>query len=326
MGVDCLLVTGATGFVGRNLVLRTLAAGTPLLAPVRDEKKFRAQVAADGFSPDAATLLPCDPSRWPGGLRPTRAVLCAGVLFARHREEFFRTNVDWNLEVIAALPADCRIVVLSSQSAGGPTPADRNARAESDPDAPVTWYGESKLALERSLAAKFPDRPISILRPPMILGARDTATLPLFKMARNLVRMKPGLRAKHFSFLGVEDVIDAILAAFAIGSRGPFYIAGEEPISDWELIRSAALAAGRRGVTLPVPLPLMRLFARVVDAVPALRAATPTLTRDRVREIWPDRWVVDAAAFRQLTTWQPRTSLDQALAGAFEHFRTTGAL
>lgn len=325
-GMDCLFVTGATGFVGRNLVLRALAAGTPVLAPVRDEGKFRAQVVSEGCSWDGIQPLACDPSCWPGGIRPSHAVLSAGVLFARERAEYFRTNVDWNLEVLAALPADCRIVVLSSQSAGGPTPGGRDARAESDPDAPVTWYGESKLALERAIAEKFPGRPITVLRPPMILGARDTATLPLFKMARNFVRVKPGLRAKHFSFLGVDDVLDAIMAAFDAGSPGPFYIAGGEVISDWELIQAAARVAGRRGVTIPVPLPLIGLFARVVDAIPSLRAATPSLTRDRVREIWPARWVVDGAAFRRLTGWQPRIPLDQALSGAFEYFRAGGRL
>ena len=315
-----LLITGATGFVGRTLLLRAVAAGTPVLAPVRDAAKLRAQLDAENVPRDLVTPLPADPRSW-GGISPDRAVLCAGVLFARSREEYFRTNVDWNMDVLRALPPSCRTVVLSSQSAGGPTSSGCAARSESDPDAPITWYGESKRELELALGREFSSRPLTLLRPPMILGARDSATLPLFKMARGIVRMKPGLRPKLYSFLGVGDVVDAILAAFLLDMRGPFYIAGDKPISDLELIGSAARAAGGQGITLPVPQAFVRLLSLVVDAVPSMRRATPSLTRDRAREIWPDRWVVDAAAFRSAAGWRATTTLDQALDEAFAWFR-----
>jgi nucleoside-diphosphate-sugar epimerase len=311
-------------------------------------------VEEDEIPRGAVTPLPAEPGEWPA-LTPSHAVLGAGVLFARTRDEYFSTNVDWTLRVLRALPPGCRTVVLSSQSAGGPTPDGRPARTEQDPDLPVTWYGESKLELERAIAREFPDRPITILRPPMILGARDTATLPLFKMALGLVRTKPGLRRKEFSFLAVEDVVGAVYAAFALdeptcngGLRpshdssdahraplqrarercglGPFYIGSDRPVSDYELIASAARAVGGNGITLPVPLPLVRLMAAVVDAIPAFRAATPSLTRDRAREIWPDRWVVDSSAFRRLSGWTPSIPLDEALLSACRDFQTKGRI
>lgn len=315
-----LLVTGATGFVGRNLLIRACGDGVSILAPVRNQKKLFTCLEEDGISREMVTGLPSEPADW-RGIRPSHAVLGAGVLFARSRQEYFATNVEWTLRVLRALPPDCRTVVLSSQSAGGPTPEGREARSERDPDSPLTWYGESKLMLEQAIAREFPDRPILILRPPMILGARDTATLPLFKMAGGLVRTKPGLRRKEFSFLGVEDVITAIHAAFDLEERGPFYIGSERPVSDFELIASAARAVGGRGLTLPVPLPMVRLMAAVVDAVPSLRAATPSLTRDRAREIWPDRWVVDSSAFRQKSGWRATVALDDALFSAWRHFQ-----
>lgn len=318
--MNSLLVTGATGFVGRNLLIRAAREGAPIFAPVRNREKLARCMGEDGVPEESVTALPADPSGW-NAHRPSRAVLGAGVLFARSRDEYFDTNVGWTLSVLRALPQDCQIVVLSSQSAGGPSPGGRAARSESDPDAPLTWYGESKLELERAIAREFPGRPITVLRPPMILGARDTATAPLFKMARGPVRTKPGLRRKEFSFLAVEDVVAAIYAAFGLGERGPFYIGSDRPISDYDLIASAARATGGKGVTLPVPLPVVRLMAAVVDAIPSLRASTPSLTRDRAREVWPDRWVVDSSAFRQLAGWAPSVSLDEAIRSAWEHLK-----
>ena len=323
--MNALLVTGATGFVGRNLLIRASRERVPILASVRNREKLFRCMGEDGIARESVTSLPAEPAEW-GSPRPSHAVLGAGVLFARTRAEYFATNVDWTLRVLRALPPECRTVVLSSQSTGGPTTKGRAARCEQDPDLPVTWYGESKLELERAIVREFPDRPITILRPPMILGARDSATLPLFKMARGPLRVKPGLRRKEFSFLAVEDVVAAIYAAFGINERGPFYIGSARPVSDFDLLSSAARAVGGKGITLPVPMPLVRLLAAFVDAIPSLRAATPSLTRDRAREIWPDRWVVDSSAFRRLSGWSPSISLDEALLSACRYFQAQGQL
>lgn len=320
-----LLLTGATGFVGRNLILRELEQGARIFAPVRDADKLRLQLLSEGLSVESVTPLPPDPSAW-SDIQPTHAVLSAGVLFARNREEYFKTNVDWTLEILRALPENCRTVVVSSQSAGGPTPCGQASRSESDADAPVTWYGESKLELEKRICHVFPTRKITILRPPMILGARDTATLPLFKMGRNLIRTKPGWRKKEFSFIAVEDVIEAISAAFELESSGPFYISSDQKISDIDLIDTAALASGGRGVTVPVPLSLVRMASLVVDSIPALRKSAPSLTRDRAKEIWPSRWVVDSSAFRAATGWRSHYSLSHALHSACDFFSKEGLL
>jgi nucleoside-diphosphate-sugar epimerase len=318
-----LLVTGATGFVGRNLLLREISQGTQILAPVRDAKKLRAQLEIEGFDPATVTPLDPEPENWPSGIHPTHALLSAGVLFARNRDEYFATNVDWTLRILEALPESARVVVLSSQSAGGPTPHGRAARTESDADTPLTWYGKSKLALERALHSQ-KNRRICILRPPMILGARDTATLPLFKMALGLIRTKPGLRRKEFSFLSVDDVIEAVQSAWSFESPGPHYISAHRTITDWELIDTAARAAGGKGVTLPIPIAVVKAMSLLVDSIPSLRRSAPSLTRDRAKEIWADRWVVDSTAFRRATGWRSRQDLAEALNGAFRHYVREG--
>ena len=318
-----LLVTGATGFVGRNLLLREISQGTQILAPVRDAKKLRAQLEIEGFDPSSVTPLDPEPENWPSGIHPTHALLSAGVLFARNRDEYFATNVDWTLRILEALPESARVVILSSQSAGGPTPHGRAARTESDADTPLTWYGKSKLALERALQSQ-KNRRICILRPPMILGARDTATLPLFKMALGLIRTKPGLRRKEFSFLSVDDVVEAVQSAWSFESPGPHYISAHRTITDWELIDTAARAAGGKGVTLPIPIAVVKAMSLLVDSIPSLRRSAPSLTRDRAKEIWADRWVVDSTAFRRATGWQSRQDLAEALNGAFRHYVREG--
>ena len=320
-----LLITGGTGFLGSHMLVQEAKLGTRILASVRDARKLRTLIAAEGVSKADIIPLDSDPSSW-GDIKPTHALLSAGVLFARDHEAYRSVNVDWTLKVLAALPRECRTVVLSSQAAGGPTPTGIAARREVDADAPITLYGKSKLELERIILSSHSDRPITILRPPMILGARDSATLPLFKMAAGLVRAKPGLRKKEYSFIAAEDVVEAVRASWEAGLMGPFYIASDHTITDIELIQAAAMVGRSRGITVPLPHMLVKCLSHIVDAIPHLRASVPSLTRDRALDIWADRWVVDSGLFREETPWTSTRSLQQSLQSAYDFNVAAGLL
>ena len=242
-----LLLTGATGFLGRNILLRALSDGREVLTAVRNHDKLWQQLRFEEKDPQQIQLLSALPNRWPT-ISPRHAILGGGVLFERNRRDYFSTNVDWTLATLRALPPDCRTVVISSQSAGGPTPDGKAARSEEDPDAPITWYGESKLAMERAISDEFPDRPITILRPPMILGPRDTATLPLFRMARGALRIKPGLRKKSYSFIAVEDLVTAIFLALERTSFPKVsYVASPHTIDRLAIDRSGGSGLSHQG-------------------------------------------------------------------------------
>jgi nucleoside-diphosphate-sugar epimerase len=320
-----LLLTGATGFVGSNMLVQEAQRGTRILAPVRNAEKLCRQLATEGISNANVVALDTNPSSW-GEIRPTHALLSAGVLFARSRKEYQSVNVDWTLQVLAALPTHCQVVVLSSQAAGGPTPREVPARTEENADTPITHYGKSKLELEQAILRSYSGHSITILRPPMVLGARDTATLPLFKMAAGLLRPKPGLGKKEYSFIDIEDLLEAIHAAWEGVARGPFYIASECTITDFELIRTAALTTNARGVTIPMPQVIIKCFSLIVDAVPKLRESAPSLTRDRARDIWEDRWIVDSSLFRRTTHWKSARDLRHSLQSAHDFYVRTGML
>ncbi len=323
-----LLLTGATGFVGRNLLLETMRAGryTEIVTPVRDADKLKRQLAAEGFPqpPSQLRIIGWDEAA-PVGI--DHAVHCAGALFERDRDRYFRVNVTDTLRLLSSVPATARILALSSQSAGGPTPPGQQMRVSTDPDTPITWYGESKLAMESALRISRPDA--HVWRPPMILGPRDRATLPLFQMAAGPLRIKPGRRVKTYSWIAVGDLVQAILRALDAPEWTPetrLSVCAPDSITDLELIETAAHVVSRCGRSVPVPHPLVRGIAAVVDAVPFLRATAPSLTRDRVREIFPDRWVVDGAEFRARFAPAAFATLRETLAATYAWYLHSGEL
>lgn len=328
-----LLLTGATGFIGFNLLLDALKAGhwEKIITPVRDPDRLRRRLVEEGVDvPSGILHIPRgSDTDWGGPYDVTHLIHCAGVLFSRDRDAYMRCNVDGTLRLLRSAPVAERILLLSSQSAGGATPPDAEARHEGHPDQPLTWYGESKKQMELACLAELSHRNIACLRPPMVIGPRDQAIVPLFSMVRGRVRPKPGLHEKYYSWISVTDLVRAILTVLHSPSfpntqtQRVFYVSAPEPISDRQLILSASRAVGSRGILLPIPQPLMRGISLAVDTLPPLRSRIPNLTRDRAREIWPRRMVVDGSAFSRHFTWQAQDSLDDALLAAWRWLSRT---
>ncbi len=331
-----LLLTGATGFVGRNFLLKLLseregARWSRIILPVRDPQKLRSQLEGEGMEvSENLTICQVKEDTWelPSDVRPDLVIHAAGRLFGREREEYFQTNVSGSLRLAAQLPENARMIVLSSLAAGGPTPSDEQARTMGCSDAPVSYYGESKLAMEQSLRKRLGER-LLILRPPMVLGPRDAATLPLFQMAKGGVRVKPGFKQKQYSWIAVEDLCDALLKAATTewpAGQKPFYLTAQQTITDYLLLSTAAKVIHARGVTIPLPHAVIQGLAWGLDALPALRGAVPSLGVDRVREILPNRWVCDGRGFFEGFQWEARKGFSETLRSTADWLKSQGKI
>ena len=103
-------------------------------------------------------------------------------------------------------------------------------------------------------------------------------------------------------------------------------VCAPDEITDGQLIQTAAALTQRPGLTVALPHGLMRGVASLVDTVPALRAAAPSLTRDRVLEMFADRWVIDGAAFRETYAPGPFSSLAETLGATRDWYLRAGML
>lgn len=337
-----VLVTGATGFIGPHLIRQLLAAGHDVTCLRRQSSHVESLKSLD------VRFVVGDinqPESLPSAVRGAEAIYhLAGLIMALRREEFFRANEQGTRNLVQAAAAQetppC-LVLVSSLAAGGPQVGDQ-LRTESDPPAPVSNYGRSKLAAERA-AAEFADRlPLTIARPPIVFGPADRMTLEIFKpIWRFGVHMVPGYRAKRFSFIHVDDLCRGLLVAAERGQRvgasdanaatgggatesgvGRYYFAHGEHPTYADFGRSIGRALGRRRtLCIPTAIWFMRLIALGAESVGRVRGRPAALSLDKAREAAAGSWTCSPEKAQRELGWQCAFDLDTRLAQTTEWYR-----
>jgi nucleoside-diphosphate-sugar epimerase len=323
-----VLVTGATGFIGVALVERLLARGDQVRALVRptsrvDELRRHGVELAAGDVLDARSLADavdgCD-----------RVFHVAGAVKALTPDALFRANAQGTRNVaIACASAAGRpaLLYVSSLTAAGPAVGGR-ARTEDDLPAPVSLYGESKLAGEEAVRDVGERIEATIVRPPIVYGPRDKELMPqLLRMARAGVIVRAGPQ-KKYSVVHVADLCEGILAAADRGRRAGtgstegiyFFDDGAEHTWD-EIALAACAAAGRRARVVAVPEATSALVAAGASLLAALTRTPSILSFDKMKEVRQSAWTCSSArAIRELG-WTPRLPLPLGMADAVAWFR-----
>src|SRR5262249_56705673 len=111
----------------------------------------------------------------------------AGLTKANAAEQFHRVNevgVRNIIDAAAKKSSPPTVLVVSSLAAAGPAANADCPRTESDPPAPVSHYGRSKRAGELAAETRAADLPITIVRPPIVLGPGDRTGAGFFRHIR----------------------------------------------------------------------------------------------------------------------------------------------
>jgi nucleoside-diphosphate-sugar epimerase len=326
-----VLVTGATGFIGATLVERLVARGDRVRALVRPASRTAAleQLGAE---------LACGDVGRPTTLAPAVdgcdvVVHLAGAVKAARTADFFLANGEGTAhlaEACARAAHPPRLVYVSSLAAAGPSAPGRPRSEEAAP-APVSCYGESKLAGERAVQALAGRLEASIVRPPIVYGPRDRELMPqLLRMARLGVVVRVGSE-KRYSLVHVADLCDGILAVAErgrsvarAGSQGIYFVDGGSDHSWEEIALAACSAAGRRARVVRLPELTSALLVGGAALAAALTRKPSILSFDKLREMRQRCWTCTSERARRELGYAPRFPLVEGMADAVGWFGARG--
>jgi NADH dehydrogenase len=259
-----LLITGASGYIGRRLVRAARVRGFDVVATVRDPRRF--------LAPEGVTTRSFDLTR-PGDMDTLLAGIDGVIHLAAIIAEDSRPvgveediNVSGTRQLVDAARRHGvrRFVFLSSQSAAEDSPTD---------------YGRSKWEIEQLLTGAGE----CSVRTGLVSGGPPRGLYGvLFRLAKRLPVLpfiRPGAPVYP---IHVDDLCGGLLSLAEDGPSPPRLMrlaaAESTPFGDYVRLL-AGKRLGRRLRLLPVPGRLVLVMSRLTEIVPFL----PTVSGERVR-------------------------------------------
>ncbi len=298
-----VLVTGATGRLGRHLVAALLEAGC--LVSVLTRSARAVQGAWPGKTIETRVGDLTNPGSLAGALDGVRGLFhLASHSPPPGEPDVYEAPAHWRVSaqgtehlLAAAIAAGVqRVVYLSSvKSMGDAAGASARPADESTPARPDTLYGRAKLAAERAvLAAGSAGRMhASVLRLPMVYGLGGQGNLARMIDAIARRRFPPWPRVNNRrSAIHVDDVVAAaLLVATDRRAAGECYLVtdGAEYSTRW-LYEQIHVALGRPIPDWSLPLWGWRGAARLGTLGERLTGRAMPLTSDALRKLAGDAW------------------------------------
>ena len=295
---SAVLITGATGFIGRRLVSALLNQGFSVKALVRPGK------TPDKRIPQACEQLSAeltDVERLATIVADCSAVVyCAGSVRGRVAGDFSVANILGVKAMLEALEQSNRappLLLLSSLAASRPALSEY-ARSK--------YEGEQLLKGRKALNW-------TILRPPAVYGPGDQEMLPLLKMIRRGLLAHAGPADQRLSLLHVDDLANAVIRWLSDPKRclhETYSIDDGKPGGyDWRSIGEAVSHKRIRMIT--VPRFMLESAARLNMLFSGLFGYAPMLSPGKVRELLQSEWLCNNQDFTDATGWQPELDLRQ---------------
>lgn len=304
-----VLVTGATGFVGRALVGALAARGIPARAVTR--RPGREGLGAGVEVVQVGEIGPA--TDWDCALGGVEAVvhLAAHVHVAPERAE--REAATFNsvnhlgsarlFEAAARHGVSTFVHVSSVTVLGESTSPGQPFHDGSRPD-PSGPYARSKLAAEQALAALAAGGGprLVVLRAPLVCGPGVGGNLrSLARLAAWPVPLPFGGHRNRRTLLSLGNLVAVIARVLdGPGPAGTYLLGDRDPVSTAEIVRHLREGCGRTHLLVPAPASLLRAAASL--------AGCPGLYRRLFGDL-----EVDASGFREAFGWEDVTDTGTSL-------------
>lgn len=312
-----VLLTGASGFVGRAVQARLLADG---LHRLRCAQRKAPVAPLAGVEYCLAPSLEAE-ADWSQALADVDAVIhCAARVHVMHEQaadplaEFRRANVEGTLRLAqqAVAAGVRRFVFVSSIKVNGEQTLPGQAYRADDVSDATDPYGISKREAEDELLALAAETGLEvvIVRPPLIYGPGVKANfLSMMRWLQRGVPLPFGAIGNRRSLVALDNLVDLLVVCLthpaASGQR--FLVCDGEDLSTTELLRRLSAALGRSARLLPVPQALIEWAAIL-------------LGRRQLNQRLCGSLQINMDKTRERLGWTPPLTVDQALAKTAAHY------
>ncbi|MBW2186306.1 MAG: NAD-dependent epimerase/dehydratase family protein [Deltaproteobacteria bacterium] len=302
MKKETILITGASGFIGRHLISFLQADDFILRCSVHNNERNRSVSVVKDIG--AETM-------WQECLADVNIVvhLAAYVQSSdlESMETFRQINVEGTLNLArqAAVAGVKRFVFISSIKVNGEETTSGSPFSENTLPKPQSFYAISKYEAEQGLRVISEETGLDvvIVRPPLVYGPDVKGNFKtMIRWAGKGIPLPLGAIQNKRSLVAIDNLVDFIVTCIKhpAAANQTFVVSDDEDLSTTQLLKHLSTAMEKSLFLIPVPVILLRFGAGLFGK------------REIIQRLC-DNLQVDIAKARDVLGWQPIVSVDEGL-------------
>lgn len=312
-----VLVTGASGFIGRHVIDELLRSSIKVRVVCRQGSEFKH--TDDSLEVVYLTGPGNAPADWGDAVAHCSAVIHlaarAHVSLDLHEDPvlaFRLANVEYARAgaEAAAIAGVQRFIFMSSVGVHGGTSGAKPIQADS-PFKPHTPYACSKAQAEQALTqvVRGTRMNLVIVRPPLVYGpgAPGNFSVLVRAIASGFPLPFGSVTNNRRSFVAIDNLVNFIMTCLnrPAGANEAFLVSDGDDISTTDLLRSLGSIMGKPARLMPVPVGLLAFGAKLLGKRDMFQSLCGTLQ-------------VDISKASIFLDWKPPVSMDEGLRRAVQ--------
>ncbi|OGC42980.1 hypothetical protein A2Y85_02715 [candidate division WOR-3 bacterium RBG_13_43_14] len=312
-----ILVTGASGFVGKNLVLkmsetnqvRILVRKTSKINVFKDNNNIEIVYGEleKNQGLDAA-LIGID-----------TVIHSAARTYGRTYYEYYRSNVEATENLVNAMNRQKtkKMILISTHAGCGP--CDNNEPiCETYQPKPVSFYGRTKIISES--VVRNSNLEYIILRPVSVYGPHDTDFLKIIKMIKGGVCPAIGHGKMYINLIYIDDFVNLIINVLKhnIFNKGTYFSSDGNVYSTDEFIDAVASILKKKYLKITIPTFIGMLYGLFSDVF--LPSHLRLLGRDKIRDMCQTYWLCTNQAAVSDLGFKPEFDLQKGMAATIKWY------
>lgn len=331
-----VLITGASGFVGRRLVEESIKRNFRTYAGVRktsDRGALKSPFAVI-YEMDLSnkTLLKEKLTELKENNQSFDYIVhAAGVTKTCKKSDFDLVNHQFTRNLVEALietdSVPKKFVYISSLAALGPgdenslVPLNQNTKPH-----PISEYGKSKLKVEQYLHS-LKDFPYLILRPTGVYGPGEKDYYQVYKSINMGLEFYIGSKEQHLSFVHVSDLsrlIFDVLKSDII--RKSYFVSDLEEYTAEEFNYLLKKELNKKTLKMVFPKALIKGLAFISEKSACAFGKVPTLNTEKYHEISSKNWLCDSLNLVEDFDFIPEYNLEKGVKQTLEWYKKENLL
>lgn len=321
--VGTVLITGATGFIGKNLIpalirfqkIRILVRRTSNIELFKKNSKIEITYGELEKNEGIEQAL--------NGV--DTVVHCAARTIGKNFIEYYRTNTTGTANLIKTMNKKKikKILYLSSHAVCGPG-CEKKPAKENDQPNPVSFYGMTKKLAEDIVMNSGIN--YTILRPVSVYGPYDMEILKYIKLLNRGICPVIGFGEKYINLIFITDLVELIITLIRANkfNNQTYFVNDGNCYSYKELLNEITNILGINNLKIYIP-EAMALFYGLLNDV-FLRQQKRLIWRDKVREMARKYWLCSNEKLRDDFNFTPKYMLKQGMRETIDWYRAYGYL